>query len=41
TCSNGQYEIIQGLDVDALSRERMDATWAELKEERDGVADLL
>ncbi|MFK8015813.1 MAG: malate dehydrogenase [Gammaproteobacteria bacterium] len=41
TCSNGQYEIIQGLDVDAFSRERMDATWSELKEERDGVADLL
>ena len=41
TCNGGQYEIMQGLDVDDFSRERMDATYKELKEERDGVADLL
>jgi malate dehydrogenase len=41
TCSGGEYEIVQGLDIDDFSRERMDATHAELREERDGVADLL
>ena len=40
-CSQGRYEIVQGLEIDAFSRERMDATHAELREERDGVADLL
>jgi malate dehydrogenase len=41
TCSGGAYEIVQGLDVDEFSRSRMEATDAELREERDGVADLL
>ncbi len=41
TCKNGQYEIVQGLEIDDFSRERMDATRAELQEERDGVAHLL
>ncbi len=41
TCRDGQYEIVQGLDIDTFSRERMDATWQELKEEREGVSDLL
>jgi len=41
TCSNGRYEIVQGLAIDAFSRERMAATDAELREERAGVADLL
>ena len=41
TCKNGQYEIVQGLDIDDFSRARMDATDKELREERDGVADLL
>ena len=40
-CKDGEYEIVQGLDVDAFSRERMDATDAELREERAAVADLL
>ncbi|MCC5867500.1 MAG: malate dehydrogenase [Gammaproteobacteria bacterium] len=40
-CGQGRYEIVQGLEIDAFSRERMDATHAELREERDGVADLL
>jgi len=38
---DGHYEIVQGLDIDAFSRERMDFTLAELEEERAGVADLL
>jgi malate dehydrogenase len=40
-CKGGQYEIVQGLSVDEFSRKRMDATHAELLEERDGVKDLL
>ena len=40
-CKGGQYEIVQGLEVDAFSRERMDLTLKELLEERDGVAHLL
>ena len=40
-CKGGDYEIVQGLEVDAFSRERMDATDAELREERKAVEDLL
>jgi len=40
-CSGGKYEIVQGLDIDDFSRARMDATDAELREERAGVEDLL
>ncbi|MEI7444462.1 MAG: malate dehydrogenase [Burkholderiales bacterium] len=40
-CKDGAYEIVQGLEVDAFSRERMDLTLKELLEERDGVAHLL
>src|SRR6056297_2241664 len=40
-CADGRYEIVQGLDVDQFSRERMKATEAELLEERDGVKDLI
>jgi len=41
TCSGGRYEIVQGLAVNEFSRARMDATYKELLEERDGVKDLL
>ena len=41
TCVNGEYQIVQGLDVDAFSRERMNFTLNELLEERDGVKHLL
>ena len=41
TCRGGDYQIVQGLSVDAFSRARMDATHQELLEERDGVKDLL
>ncbi len=40
-CSGGQYEIVQGLDIDAFSRERMQFTEQELTEERDAVEHLL
>ena len=39
-CNNGQYEIVQGLEIDAFSRSKMDATAAELTEERDAVRGL-
>src|SRR5580704_2482887 len=37
TCSGGAYEIVQGLDLDEFSRARIDASVAELTEERDTV----
>jgi malate dehydrogenase len=40
-CSGGEWEIVQGLEVNDFSRERMRATERELTEERDAVADLL
>jgi len=40
TCSNGRYEIVQDLEVNAFSRERMDATENELREERAAVEHL-
>lgn len=36
-----QYEIVQGLEVNDFGRERMDATEAELREERAAIEDLL
>ena len=41
TCSGGSYEVVQGLEINDLSRARMTATHKELTEERDGVKDLL
>ena len=40
TCSNGEYEIVQGLEIDGFSRERMEITQRELEEERDAVAKI-
>jgi malate dehydrogenase len=41
TCRNGDYQIVQGLAVDEFGRQRMTLTDKELREERDGVKDLL
>ena len=41
TVRNGRYTIVQGLAINAFSRERMDATDRELREERAGVEHLL
>jgi malate dehydrogenase len=41
TVSNGDYQIVPGLAVDEFSRKRMELTLAELREERDGVKNLL
>ncbi len=40
-CKDGDYTIVEGLPVDDFSRERMDASEAELREERAAVSDLL
>jgi malate dehydrogenase len=41
TVRNGDYQIVPGLAIDDFSRKRMDASHAELLEERDGVKTLL
>ncbi|MGP3932428.1 malate dehydrogenase [Nonomuraea sp. KM88] len=38
--AGGAFEIIQGLEIDAFSRERIDASVRELEEERDAVTSL-
>jgi malate dehydrogenase len=40
TCAKGDYSIVQGLEIDAFSRTRIDASVAELLEERDAVKEL-
>jgi malate dehydrogenase len=40
TTSNGSWEIVQGLEIDEFSRGRIDASAAELAEERDAVKGL-
>ena len=40
TCAGGDYSIVQGLEIDEFSRQRIDATAAELIEERDAVREL-
>ena len=39
-CKDGKYSIVQGLDIDDFSRARIDASAAELVEERDEVKKL-
>jgi malate dehydrogenase len=39
-CKDGKYSIVQGLDIDDFSRARIDASVAELVEERDEVKKL-
>ncbi len=41
TCENGQWKIVQDLEINDFSRERMDATDKELREERAAVEGLL
>jgi len=40
TSENGTWKIVQGLEIDEFSRSRIDATVAELREERDAVKGL-
>jgi malate dehydrogenase len=39
-CKDGQYSIVQGLEIDAFSQSKMDATQKELEEERDTISHL-
>ena len=41
TCENGRWSIVQGLDINEFSRLRIQATDAELREERKAVEHLL
>jgi malate dehydrogenase len=41
TCSGGDWRIVQGVEVNAFTQEKRDATETELTEERDAVAHLL
>ncbi|MCP5264513.1 MAG: malate dehydrogenase [Burkholderiaceae bacterium] len=41
TCEAGEYKLVEGLDIDDFSRERMQLTLNELLEERSGVQHLL
>jgi len=40
TVKNGKYAIVQGLEINAFSQARIDATEKELREERAGVEHL-
>ena len=40
TCVDGNYQVVTGLDIDEFSRGRIDASVAELVEERDAVTEL-
>ena len=40
-CSGGDYAIVQDLDISDFSRQRMDATEKELREERAAIEELL
>jgi len=40
TCAGGNYQIVKGLEIDAYSRAKIDASVAELQEERDAVKAL-
>jgi malate dehydrogenase len=40
TAKGGEHQIVQGLDIDAFSRERIDKSNAELVDERDAVKEL-
>ena len=40
TTNNGQYEVVTGLEIDDFSRDKIEASWAELVEERDAVAGM-
>ncbi len=40
-CQDGVYQIVQGLKINDLSKEKMQATYKELEEERESVKHLL
>ena len=40
TTQDGSYSVVTGLEIDEFSRVRIEASWAELVEERDAVAGM-
>ena len=40
-CSGGDYAIVEGLEIDAFSRDRMVTSETELREERAAIETLL
>jgi malate dehydrogenase len=40
SCRDGEWSVVQGLDVPDFSRQRIDASVMELQEERDAVSKL-
>jgi malate dehydrogenase len=40
TCAGGRWSIVEGLDVNDFSRQRIDASVDELRQERDAVREL-
>jgi len=40
-CQDGVYQIVQGLEINDLRKEKMQATYKELEEERELVKHLL
>jgi len=40
TTNDGQYTVVPGLDIDSFSQEKIEASWAELVDERDAVAEM-
>ena len=40
-CKNGDYKIIQGLEIDEYSREKMNKTQKELEDERAAIVDMI
>jgi malate dehydrogenase len=41
TCNGGGYRLVKGLEIDAFSREKMNATLRELDEEREAIRQLV
>jgi len=41
TTAGGEYKLVEGLEIDAFSRERINVTLKELQEEQEGVKHLL
>jgi malate dehydrogenase len=40
TCQGGEWKVVQGIDLTNFSRERIEASVQELREERDTVKEL-
>ena len=40
TCADGEWRVVEGLEIDDFSRERIDASVDELRQERDAVAGM-